>query len=91
MSKQWEQSTTQPNGLQRMLLGLLVGIWLILGLFAGALFFGLALVVSGLLLLRLWWMRRHLVKPGPGNRKVVIEGEYHVIESGMGQGRKWHD
>jgi uncharacterized membrane protein HdeD (DUF308 family) len=86
MSKQWKRSTTQLNGLQRILLGLLVGIWLILGLFAGALIFGLALVASGLLLLRLWWMRRHLIKPQPGNRKVVIEGEYRVI----GQGRKWH-
>ncbi len=51
MSKQWGQSATRPSGLQRMLLGLLDGIWLILGLFAGVLFFGLVLVASGLLLL----------------------------------------
>ncbi|MEJ2452884.1 MAG: hypothetical protein P8103_01825 [Candidatus Thiodiazotropha sp.] len=86
MSKQWERKTTQYSGVHKLLSGLLVGIWLILGLFAGALFFGLALVASGLLLLRLWWIRRHLLKPRQGTRPAVIEGEYHVVETEVRQG-----
>ncbi len=86
MSRQWEWQTTQSSGVHKLFLALLVGVWLILGLLAGALFFGLALAASGLLLLRLWWIRRQLFKPRQGNRPAVIEGEYHVVETRGRQG-----
>jgi len=59
-------------------------------------FLGLALVVFGVVAIRVWWLKRKLgisggptpSRPRPEAGGTVIEGEYHVLD---GESKSHHD
>jgi hypothetical protein len=65
---------------ERILLGLLIVIWTILGLALSVLLIGLGVAAALGMAARIWWQRRRLQRDGAPQHVTVIEGEYRVLE-----------
>jgi len=81
MTQAERQTASGSARIQRLLRGLPVLVWRLLGLLTGVLFSSLALLAASLLILRFWWWRRFVAKPGWMERSAVIEGEFSVVET----------
>jgi len=80
MTRPGKQKTSGSARTPRVLRGLPVLVWRLLGLLSGVLFSSLALAAASLLMLRFWWWRRYVAAPGRMERSAVIEGEFSVVE-----------
>ncbi len=81
MRQAGKQGASGSARIQRLLRGLPVLVWRLLGLLTGVLFSSLALVAASLLMLRFWWWRRYVAGPERVERSAVIEGEFSVVET----------
>jgi Flp pilus assembly protein TadB len=80
MMQRLEERGKKPGGVFRLLLGLRALIWLLLGVFAGAVVFVVVALAAGLMLLRLMWLGRRRSRFAASSRPLVIEGNYTVVE-----------
>jgi len=75
-----------PGWPQRVLLGFLAVIWVVLGLAFGAVFLGLGAAAALGLAARIWWLKRRSRRERRNRHATVIEGEYRVLEKGTDDG-----